>query len=113
MNVNREFLLQRAALGYPLRALVGRATGRTTAIALRLVLTAIQQPGVELTAEDHHPTRERHRAVFDMARRIADTLGLHGWVWNSSKLTVLNNVTEVLVDEPPEAIKVGRNYRGT
>lgn len=100
MKVNRQHFLAFLEQGYPVSQLIDRATGRSTALALKLVVAAIENPGKELTVEDHHPTRYSHESVLKKAREIAHFLGLHGWEWNSANLTVVNNITEEVVLAP-------------
>lgn len=48
-----------------------RQTGRSTAIALRLIAHAIENPGKTITIADHHPTKE---ASAYLAARMRDMI---------------------------------------
>lgn len=53
-----------------------RCLGTTTALALRTISTAIQNPGLTIEFQDHHPTRSATKRLRWQIKAIIDTLEL-------------------------------------
>lgn len=103
MIVNRVLLQRMIEQGHPLANLGGRCTGRSTALALRLLADAIDNPGQKITARDHDtggkypgPTHQQNTHLLRMAADMANTLGLEKMTFSASYLTVVSNFAEEL-----------------
>lgn len=60
----------------PDRPAENRCTGRTTSIALALIVWCIQNPGLERVVTDHHGTRMADQYLAEVIRRIIAKLEL-------------------------------------
>lgn len=66
-----------------------RGTGRTTAIALKLLAAAIENPGRFILVEDHHGTPEANKMLLAKMENMAFDLGLKHLEFNKSSPTVV------------------------
>lgn len=65
-----------------------RCSGRTTTIALRTIVQAMQCPKQNITIRDHHDTVDSHRHLASMIESMLAKLQLTGIIIDHSKLTL-------------------------
>ena len=93
-RVNRELLREVIDRGDPLTNVLNRCTGTTTAIALRTLAQAIEQPGKAHKIADHEQTQLAHRYLQHQMMCIVDELGLKGFTFNIAACIVTCNFSE-------------------
>ena len=102
--VNRDVIRRLLENGEPLKSARNRAVGRTTAIALRALAEAIENPGKAIKVDDHSiedsrysgPTHHQNVSVLRMVADMGAKLGLEKMEYNSSYLTVTSKFSEEL-----------------
>lgn len=65
-----------------------RCSGRTTNIALKTIVQAMQCPKQNIQIRDHHDTVDSHRHLASMIESMLAKLQLTGFVIDRSKLTL-------------------------
>ena len=63
-----------------------RRTGRSTALALRLISESIKRPGEWLSIKDHHDSRMADHHLRQMIQDIVLKLGLEGFTFREDKI---------------------------
>lgn len=101
MRVNRKLLVREIANGTPLKDVVNRGTGRTTAAVLGAMQVAIQAPGQEIPIRDDSTPRTQAGARFlrGVALDFIGKLGLDGFAVQTTlegDVILKNNYTESL-----------------
>lgn len=76
IKVNRSLLAWALKEGQPLAGLAGRATGRSTAQALRLIAEAIEHPGEWVLCLDHHASAKANFSLQALAIELKTRVGL-------------------------------------
>jgi hypothetical protein len=66
-----------------------RRTGRSTAIALRTITWAIENPDQPISIRDHHPTIKAHQFLARMIADMIQKLELQHLTINRAKLTLI------------------------
>jgi hypothetical protein len=61
-----------------------RCTGRSTAIALKLIAWCIENPGLERLVLDHHGTLDADRVLLRMVEEIITSLDLQFFVFTKT-----------------------------
>lgn len=97
--VNREYMADGLSRGLPVKALLDRATGRTTALALSYLSAALKTPGVAIKVKDHATEEGRTWSQNDkyLVKRIAEIgnlLGLQKMKYDDQYCTVTSNFAE-------------------
>lgn len=69
-----------------------RCTGRTTALALGYLATALGNHGMWVTVRDHHDHHGSHRGAYRIAHDVAQNLGLRFMEWRPQSLEFRSNI---------------------
>lgn len=65
-----------------------RRTGRSTALALKYIAEAIQNPRKPVQIKDHHDSALAHRRLFQVTREMVKRLDLQNMVFHEFRGTV-------------------------
>lgn len=65
-----------------------RATGRTTLLALKAIVAALESPHKVIHVRDHHDTMNSHKELIRLIHDLTRMLGLVGFHCSPSMLTV-------------------------
>lgn len=72
---SQEFCQSLIDQGMSLQDIMTRGTGRSTAIALKLMAAAINNPGVMIQVKDHHGTLMADKHLFNKIQAMCHDLG--------------------------------------
>lgn len=86
MRVNRDIVRMMLDNGTPLKYGVDRAVGRTTALALRALADAIDNPGKEIRPTDHYRSFSADRNLLRVCAGMVEKLGLQKFTINQQTL---------------------------
>ena len=90
-----------------------RGNGKTTAIILNTIATAIETPGSPITITDHHNYKNNIiRFVIPELKRILDSLKLKGFIVNIPARTLTFNLYEPKPLMPKRLLKREEWYGG-
>ena len=67
---------------------IERKTGRSTIIALSIIVKALENPHTPIPVRDHHPTQHSHVELVKTIHDMCDKLGLQHFHCSPSRLTV-------------------------
>ena len=67
---------------------IERKTGRSTIIALSIIVKALENPHTPIPVRDHHPTQHSHVELVKTIHDMLIKLGLTGFHCSPSRLTV-------------------------
>jgi hypothetical protein len=67
----------------------GRRTGKSTAIALRILAEAIDNPNKWVPVVDHHDKRSSHMALLDKVQKLSCKLDLKFMIFNRQVCSVM------------------------
>lgn len=65
-----------------------RQTGRSTALALKALGEALQNPGYSIYIKDHHNTQHAHRELLNLCKQMAEKLNLKYIEFNLSNTSI-------------------------
>ena len=81
-------LRKEMAKRYPEQSFKNRMTGKSTALALRVISDAMLSPDSYVKCRDHRGTRYTDILLFDMVHRLLELLRLECFIFNKTSLSI-------------------------